>query len=186
MGNWSLAFPALFTSAAISSTFALSRGSLGSLTPSVCDRSVGPMATRSMPLSPAICSTCSMALSSSAITDSTIGDADFYYYRTRPDASGDVLGDWLYFVIEDDIRRDDDGDLVRDYDYEHVGFFSDAALGDKVSDLTQIEGDDVHEKVRIEPGDVLYIEDDQKRVYRIDVGEKPSTYKIELDVTRVK
>lgn len=121
-----------------------------------------------------------------AITNSTVGDADFYYFRTLPDADASILGDWLYFIIEDDIRRDDQGDLVREYSYEHVGFYADRELTNKVSDLTEVENDDVHEKVRVAPGDTLYIEDDQKRVYRIDVGEKPSTYKVSLDVTRVK
>lgn len=122
-----------------------------------------------------------------AITNSTVGDADFYYYRTLPDASGAVLGDWLYFIIEDDIRRDEDGELVKSFaDYAHVGFFADAALTNKVSDLTEVEGDDEHEKVRVQPGDSYYVGDDKGRVYQIRVGEKPSTYRLSLDVTRVK
>jgi hypothetical protein len=121
-----------------------------------------------------------------AITNSTVGDADFYYYRTLPDAPSAIHGDWLYFIIEDDLRRDENGDIVRPYDYEHVGFYADAGLNDKVSDLSEVEGDDAHEKVRVEPGDALFIEDAQGLVFRIDVRAKPSTYRVELDVTRVK
>ena len=57
--------------------------------------------------------------------------------RTLPDAPSPVLGDWLYFIIEDDLRRDDNGDPVRAYDYEHVGFYSDAALTNKVGQRAQ-------------------------------------------------
>jgi hypothetical protein len=43
-----------------------------------------------------------------------------------------------------------------------------------------------HEKIRIAPGDVLYVEDDAGQVYRIDVAEKPSPNRVALDVTRVR
>ena len=49
-----------------------------------------------------------------------------------------------------------------------------------------LSSDDTHEKLRVVPGDVLYVEDDAGRVYRIDVAEKPSAHTIALDVTRVR
>ena len=60
------------------------------------------------------------------------------------------------------------------------------ALNDKISELTEVEGDDVHEKTKVVPGDVLYVEDAEGSVYRLDVREKPSTYRVEIDVTRTK
>ena len=122
-----------------------------------------------------------------AITDNTRGDADFYYVRARPGAPADEAGDWLFFITADDVRRNEDGAPVRDFaDYERVGFFADPELADKVSSLAPVDGDSVHEKVRIAPGDVLYVGDDAGRVFRLDVGEKPSTYHVRLDVTRVQ
>ncbi|HVI01413.1 MAG TPA: hypothetical protein VM869_21995, partial [Enhygromyxa sp.] len=86
---------------------------------------------------------------------------------------------------EDDIPVDDSGP-ARPYNYENPGFFADAELTQKLSSTAEVDGDDTHEKIRIEPGDVLYVEDDADRVYRIDVAEKPSVYTIALDVTRVR
>jgi hypothetical protein len=121
-----------------------------------------------------------------ALAGATVGNADFYYYRALPDAPPEQAGDWLYFVLPGDIALDVDGDPVREYAYAHPGFFEDAALTQKVSDTRAVEGDVVHEKVRIRPGDVLHVEDDQGRVYRIDVADKPSTWRVALDVIRVR
>ncbi len=120
-----------------------------------------------------------------AITDNTEGDADFYYVRTRPDAPADVAGDYLFFVTEDDLRRGPDGAPVRGYDYENPGFFADPDLSDKISTLDEVDGDTSHEKVRIEPGDVVYVEDADGRRYRVEVGPKPSLHRIVLSITRL-
>jgi hypothetical protein len=94
-------------------------------------------------------------------------------------------GDWLFFITQDDIPVGDSGP-ARPYDYEHPGFFADADLTEKLSSTAEVDGDDTHEKVRIEVGDVLYVEDDAGRVYRVDVAEKPGEHTIALDVTRVR
>ena len=119
------------------------------------------------------------------LTANTFGFADFYYWRPKPGGSVELEGDWLFFISEDDIPVDDSGP-ARPYNYENPGFFADAELTQKLSSTAEVDGDDTHEKLRIEPGDVLYVEDDSDRVYRIDVAEKPSVYTIALDVTRVR
>ncbi len=119
------------------------------------------------------------------LTDATDKDADFFYVVPAPDAPDAVAGDWLYFVAETDIPVGENGDPIRPYDYEFVGFFADAALTEKVSDTIEVEGDLAHEKVRVSPGDVLYMRDDAGRTHRIDVLEKPSPFKVALDLTRL-
>lgn len=115
-----------------------------------------------------------------SLVDTAEGDADFYYYVPE-----DLDGDYLLFVNDGDIRLDENGEPVRPYAYDNPGFFSDQGLGNKVSSTDELDGDTTHEKVRIEAGDSLFVEDDQGRVFRIDVGEKPSRFRIALDVTRV-
>jgi hypothetical protein len=123
------------------------------------------------------------------LTDNTYGFADFYYWKPKPGGAVEWEGDWLFFITEDDIPIDDSGP-ARAYDYANPGFFADEALTQKLSSLTvegeAVAGDDTHEKVRITPGDVLFVEDDSGRVYRIDVAEKPSPNRVALDVTRVR
>lgn len=119
------------------------------------------------------------------LTANTFGFADFYYWRPKPGGAVEWEGDWLFFVTADDIPVDDSGP-ARPYDYENPGFFADANLTQKRSSTDAVDGDDTHEKVRIAPGDVLYVEDDVGRIYRLDVLEKPSMYTIALDVTRVR
>jgi hypothetical protein len=119
------------------------------------------------------------------LTANTFGFADFYYWQPKPGGAVEFEGDWLFFVTEDDIPVDDSGP-ARPYNYENPGFFADPELSEKISSTAEVDGDDTHEKVRIVPGDVLYMEDDAGRVYRIDVAEKPSKYTIALDVTRVR
>lgn len=114
----------------------------------------------------------------SLITNSTVGDADFYYVRAEDE-------DWLFFVDEDDIRLDDEGVAVRSYDYANPGFFSDQGLSNKVSSTELVDEDADHEKVRIQAGDVLYVEDDDGQVYEVRVTDKPSRAKVALDVVRV-
>jgi hypothetical protein len=123
---------------------------------------------------------------SKLITDSTVGDADFYYYRPRRTDAEPEPGDWLYFVTEQDIRRDGEGQSVRPYAYRVPGFFADPALQSRVSTLEAVDGDTSHQKVRIEPGDVLYFEDDLQRVFEIRVLDKPSRARVALELTRTR
>jgi hypothetical protein len=115
----------------------------------------------------------------SLITDSTVGDADFYYVRADD-------ADWLYFVIADDIRLDDEGQPVRDYGYATPGFFADRELTNKLSSTEGALGDVDHEKLRIAPGDVLFAADDDDQRYEIRVTDKPSRAWIELQITRLE
>lgn len=122
----------------------------------------------------------------SLILDQSYGAPDIYYYRPRP--SGDVdPGDWLFYIVEDDIPLDDNGDPVREpANYQRPGFYSDADLSDKVSSTEAVDGDTVHEKVRVQLGDVLYTGDDTGNVYRLEVGAKPSRATIRLKVERIR
>lgn len=119
------------------------------------------------------------------LTANTFGFADFYYWKPKPGGPVDEEGDWLFFVTEADIPVDDSGP-ARPYNYANPGFFADPELTQKLSSSAEVDGDDSHEKVRIVPGDVLYVEDDAGRIYRIDVAAKPSQFTIALDVTRVR
>lgn len=122
----------------------------------------------------------------SLLTDSTVGNADFYYVRGRESLPAAQQGDWLFFIDEGDIAIADDGDPVRPYAYAHPGFYADQALTTKRSDLVEVDGDTLHEKVRVEPGDVLFVEDDDGHVTRIEVLAKPSRGHVALAVTRVE
>lgn len=119
-----------------------------------------------------------------SLIDNTAGAADFYYYRPRGSTSPD--DDYLYFVTAGDIGRDRDGDPVRPYRYMTRGFYRDAALTERVSVTDAVDGDTEHEKVRLRTGAVVYCADDEGRVYRIDVGAKPSLNRRRLSVTRVR
>ncbi|MCA9697090.1 MAG: acetyltransferase, partial [Myxococcales bacterium] len=119
------------------------------------------------------------------LTNNTDGFADFYYWKPAPGGPVELEGDWLFFVTADDIPVDDSGP-ARPYAYQNPGFFADAGLSSKISTTDLVDGDDSHEKVRIAPGDTLYVEDDTGKVFRIDVGDKASPNTIGLDVTRVK
>lgn len=116
-----------------------------------------------------------------ALVDNGRGAADVFYVRPPPDTPEPA--DWLFFLAPEDIPEGEDGP-VRPYAYERVGFFADAALTDKVSDTRAVDGDTTHEKVRVEPGDVLYIQDDDGAVFRLDVRDKPSAQRLAVDVTR--
>lgn len=119
------------------------------------------------------------------LTANTFGFADFYYWKPKPGGPVEAEGDWLFFVTQEDIPVDDDGP-ARAYNYANPGFFADADLTEKLSTTAEIGGDDTHEKLRIAAGDVLYVEDDSGRVYRINVADKPSVNTLALDVTRVR
>jgi len=120
----------------------------------------------------------------SAITENSIGDADFFYIRPPPSTEGPDAGDWLYFILEDDLPLGDDGGAARPYSYVNPGFYADQGLSQKVSTAAMANGDDVHEKVSIAPGDVLFMSDDVGAVFEIEVLEKPSLHRISLQVTR--
>lgn len=119
------------------------------------------------------------------LTANTFGFADFYYWKPKPGGPAQWDGDWLFFVTAADIPSDDSGP-ARPYAYANPGFFADEALTTKLSSTDEVDGDDTHEKLLIAPNDVLYVEDDAGRVYRIDVAPKPSSNRLALDVTRVR
>ncbi len=121
------------------------------------------------------------------INDNAEGDPDFYYYQPSLSNPANVQGDYLYFVAPVDIRTDDYNIPVRPFDdYVSPGFYADAGLTQKVSDKQLIDDDSVHEKVKISEGDTLYIQDDEGRRFKIEVGPKPSEHKVALDITRLE
>jgi hypothetical protein len=122
----------------------------------------------------------------SLLTNSTKGDADFYYVRGIETLPAEQQGDWLFFVTEDDIAFDEQGDRVRAYDYPAPGFFRDAALKTKVSSTDLVDRDTTHEKVRVAAGDVLFVGDDDGNVVRIEVLEKTKRSHLTLAITRVE
>lgn len=122
------------------------------------------------------------------VTDATRGDADLYYVRA-PDPDDPLAQpvDWLVFIAEEDVRQGDDGQPVRPYSYARAGFFVDAALEQRVSDVAPtLDGDATRQKVRVSPGDRLYVEDDTGAVFQLDALQKPSTARLRLRVTRVR
>lgn len=122
----------------------------------------------------------------SLTNETTVGAADFYYYRAREGGSAETAGDWLYFIAPTDIPRADDGGFIREYSYPAPGFFSDEGLTQAIHGTADVDGDTAHLKVRIEPGQTLFTADDVGRVYRIEVREKPSRARIALGVTRIR
>jgi hypothetical protein len=122
----------------------------------------------------------------SQITNSTVGDADFFYVRPANDAPASEAGDWLYFVTAEDIRLDEEGNPVRDYAYAAPGFFADADLTQKVSGLDEVDGDTTHEKVRVQTGDALYVGDDDGAVFEVRIGQKPSRSRLAIEMTRIR
>lgn len=117
---------------------------------------------------------------------STQGAADFYYYRANDTNAPAQQGDWLYFVIPDDIENGSDGVPVRPYSYAHPGFYRDLALTQKVSTTAAVDGDTEHEKVRLEDNPELYVEDETGALYRLFHTGKSSTNRISLLVNRVR
>ena len=114
-----------------------------------------------------------------AISDSTHGDADFFYVVPR-----DATEDWLYFVTAADIRQDERGNPVRPYVYRNPGFFRDPLLATKISSPVEVDGDTSHEKVRIRVGDKVYMQDAEGRIYEIIALEKPSLRRIRIEIKR--
>jgi len=109
------------------------------------------------------------------------GAPDLYLYR--PEGGTE---DWLWFVAEDDLPRGEGGALLREYGYARPGFYADEALADKVSTTEEVAGDVRHEKVRVAPGDVLYVEDDEGARFRLEVLEDGGTAGLGLHVGRVR
>ncbi|MBX2799740.1 MAG: hypothetical protein KTR31_18825 [Myxococcales bacterium] len=116
------------------------------------------------------------------VTANGSGAPDLFY---RPLATADGVEDWLFFVAPDDIPRPD-GTPERPYAYGTVGFFSDAALTQKVSTTEEISGDTLREKVRVQVGDVLYAGDDEGAAFELQVTDKPSRNRLALAITRVQ
>jgi hypothetical protein len=120
------------------------------------------------------------------IIDNTDGAADFYYYRANPVNDRELTGDWLFFVNDDDIQKDEDGNPVREYAYRHPGFYADEALTNKVSRPVPLDGDTEHEKVRLIDHPRVFVEDDQGAVFALSLDNKPSPSRISLRVERVR
>ena len=120
------------------------------------------------------------------LTENSRGAADFFYVRGDEAGPEAEQGDWLYFVLEDDLPIGDDGQRTRAYTYAQPGFFADEALTTKVSAPTFAHGESAHDKVPVSPGDTLYLQDDEGAVFRLDVTGKPSRARIAVDVTRVR
>ena len=111
------------------------------------------------------------------LIDTTSGAADLYY--DRPEG----LGDALVFVAPQDIPSDDDGEPVRPYAYDTIGFYADASLTERVS--TEVTSSTAtRHRVAIAPGDTLFLQDDEGSVFRVDVGDKPSERRVSLTITR--
>lgn len=121
------------------------------------------------------------------LNENTDGAADFYYYRASLAAPLEQRGDWLFFVAPDDIKGDTQGDPERPYGaYPDPGFFADEDLTQRLSTKDPLDGDTVHEKVRIATGDVLYAQDADESVFRIEVGPKPDRHIVSLTIERIR
>ncbi len=121
------------------------------------------------------------------LLDQSAGVPDFFYYRPRPDGTEASEGDWLYYITADDLPLDDNGAPVRDFaDYTRLGFFADPDLTLEISAPTPSDGDILHRKIEIEPGDLLYAGDDSEKVYSIEVLDKPSRAKVALRIERLR
>lgn len=111
------------------------------------------------------------------VIDTTWGEADFFYVHDAVEDRDDLV-----FVIPDDIPRGDDDRPVRPWTYRSPGFFADAALQQRRS----VEDAEGRERVRVESGDVLYVEDDAGWVYRVDVGARRGRSTLPLEITRIR
>jgi hypothetical protein len=119
------------------------------------------------------------------LNENTDGAADFFYYVPGSDVPPEQRGDWLFFVHPEDILNDAQGDPVRPYDYpKNPGFFADPEGKKRVSSKVELDGDTFHEKVKINPGDVLYVKDDDGAVFRLEVNTKPDRHVVSLAITR--
>jgi hypothetical protein len=119
----------------------------------------------------------------SKVIDQRSGAPDLYYYRPRASSALVEQGDWLFFVAPDDQPKDGPLSTVK---YNKRGFYADIDLTQKVSTTVQVDGDTDHEKVRIEPGQVLYCADDLDQTYQLVIEPKPSKSRIRLTVSRLR
>lgn len=113
--------------------------------------------------------------------DNTWGEADFFYRRVEAEGA-----DYLFFIAPEDIPRDRAGTPIRAYGYAKPGFFADADLSEQLADRAPVDDDDFHLKVRVEPGDVLYVQDEGERVFRVTVEPKPSRARLPLTIERIR
>ncbi|MEM1350228.1 MAG: acetyltransferase, partial [Myxococcota bacterium] len=122
------------------------------------------------------------------VVDNTSGAADLYYVHLGPEFPGRTQGDYLAFITAQDIRLGEGGTPERPYTYAAPGFFGDEELLDKRSSPVELAAglSGGHEVVRIETGDILYVEDDEGRVFRLEVGHKPSASRRMLTITRTR
>jgi hypothetical protein len=120
------------------------------------------------------------------IIDNTRGAADFYYYRTNPGNRPELEGDWLFFVNEADLEKDEQGKPMRSYGYARPGFYADPALKKQVSSLVALDGDTTHHKVRLADHRSVFMEDDEGAVFELSLSGKPSPSRISLHIERVR
>lgn len=113
--------------------------------------------------------------------DNTWGEADFFYRRPRGED-----GDYLFFLDASDIPKDRAGVAIRPYAYANPGFFAEADLVTQLATRDTVDGDEVHLKLRVEPGDSFFVADEDDRVFRVTVGEKPSRATLPLSIERVR
>ena len=87
------------------------------------------------------------------------GPLDFYYRR------GDDGGAYLFWVAPEDLRED------QGYGWTEPGFFADAGLTDKLSEVEIAGvGESAHEKLRIGAGErTVFAADDEGLTYRIRI-----------------
>ncbi len=110
------------------------------------------------------------------ILDQSAGAPDFYYVRPLWNAA--EQGDWLLFVLPDDVAGAPT--------YATPGFFADSALTQPIHSQRSVEGDTSHLKVRVSPGQTFYCADQVGGAFRVDVLAKPSLARVRLRVTRVR
>lgn len=112
------------------------------------------------------------------------GRLDFYYRR-----ASDGGPPYLFFVGPNDKRPDEnDPKQLAAYTYKTPGFYSDAALTQKVSQ-TDIAGipDTEHEKYQLPEGaSTLYMRDDSDFVYQLDFSVPPGADPVEIVVRVTK
>lgn len=89
--------------------------------------------------------------------------ADFFYVGADDGGNG-----FLFF------RHPSDSD--DDYNYINPGFFANSSLTNRLSSTSAQPGtdDEIHHKVRVNSGDVFFIQDDEGDIFRVDVVDANS------------
>lgn len=116
--------------------------------------------------------------------DNTWGEADIFYRWVRTESPAGA--DYLFYIAPEDIPRDRADNPIRPYTYAKPGFFADPELTEQLATRDEVDDDSTHLKVRIEPGMQLFVGDEGDRVYRIQVGKKPSRARIALTIERIR